>query len=70
MGDAYLGSRISLISNSEIRYEGVLFNINPEESTVALQNGAFRRIVRSPPHRRTRRPFWAPLQRLPSKPHA
>jgi len=34
----YLGSRISLISNADIRYEGVLHNINPEESTVALRS--------------------------------
>jgi hypothetical protein len=35
-----LGSRISLISNKDIRYEGVLFAINQEESSVTLQNGA------------------------------
>ena len=38
-GVPYIGSRISLISRSEIRYEGILYNINTKESTVALQNG-------------------------------
>jgi protein LSM14 len=34
----YMGSLISLISKSEIRYEGTLFNINTKEHTVALSN--------------------------------
>eukprot|EP00510_Aplanochytrium_minuta_P000354 CAMPEP_0184023490 /NCGR_PEP_ID=MMETSP0954-20121128/11399_1 /TAXON_ID=627963 /ORGANISM="Aplanochytrium sp, Strain PBS07" /LENGTH=369 /DNA_ID=CAMNT_0026306399 /DNA_START=20 /DNA_END=1130 /DNA_ORIENTATION=+ len=34
----YIGSQISLVSNSEIRYVGTLYNINIEDSTVALQN--------------------------------
>eukprot|EP00760_Papus_ankaliazontas_P009991 PhM_4_TR14173/c2_g1_i1/m.47399/K18749/LSM14, RAP55, SCD6; protein LSM14 len=33
-----LGSRISLISKSDIRYEGFLHAINAEENTVALKN--------------------------------
>jgi hypothetical protein len=35
----YIGSKIRLISKSEIRYQGVLYTINTKESTVALQNG-------------------------------
>lgn len=34
----YIGSKISLVSNSEIRYEGILYTINTEESTIALQS--------------------------------
>lgn len=35
----YIGSKISLISKANIRYEGTLFGINAEESTVMLSNG-------------------------------
>lgn len=34
-----IGSRISLISNKDLRYEGILFNINAEESSVTLKSG-------------------------------
>lgn len=36
-GIPYIGSRISLISKKEIRYEGILYSINTKEATVALQ---------------------------------
>jgi protein LSM14 len=37
-GVPYLGASISLISKSEIRYEGTLYTIDTVESTVALQH--------------------------------
>ncbi|KAI9913956.1 hypothetical protein PsorP6_006402 [Peronosclerospora sorghi] len=37
-GIPYLGSLISLVSKTDIRYEGFLFNIDTRQSTVALQN--------------------------------
>lgn len=39
MGENYLNSPISLISKSDIRYEGILYNINMEESSIALAQG-------------------------------
>lgn len=40
MGDPgdYIGSKISLISRSEIRYEGILHSINNVDSSLTLQN--------------------------------
>ena len=36
MGD-YIGSIISLISNSDIRYRGILHDINKDEATISLR---------------------------------
>ena len=38
MAAPFIGSRISLVSKSEIRYEGTLHTIDTKESTVALKN--------------------------------
>jgi protein LSM14 len=35
---SFLGKRISLVSKKNIRYEGVLYSINEQNATVALQN--------------------------------
>jgi hypothetical protein len=34
----YIGSKISLITTSDIRYEGILYTLKSEESTIAVQN--------------------------------
>lgn len=38
---AYIGSKISLISKKEIRYEGILYTLDMEEATVTLSQGNF-----------------------------
>lgn len=35
----FLGSKISLISKSEIRYEGILYTIDAQESIIVLTKG-------------------------------
>lgn len=40
-----LGSKISLISKADIRYEGRLFTVDPQECTIALASGKISRIV-------------------------
>lgn len=37
--EPYIGCRISLESQAFIRYEGVLLQIDPIESTITLSNG-------------------------------
>ncbi len=37
----FLGCKIQLISKSEIRYEGTLYTIDTEQSSVALANGLY-----------------------------
>ena len=37
--EPYVGSVIGLISKSDIRFQGTLHSINPNDSTVALEQG-------------------------------
>lgn len=43
--DAYIGSFISLISKSEIRYKGVLCYLNVQDSNIGLNNGIYALIL-------------------------
>ena len=37
--DNLLGSKISLISVQDVRYDGVLYSINQKESSIVLKDG-------------------------------
>lgn len=37
--DHLIGSRLSLISLQDVRYDGVLFSINVKESSIVLKDG-------------------------------
>lgn len=39
-----IGSKISLISKADIRYEGKLFTVDPNECTIALASGNYMRF--------------------------
>lgn len=36
---SYIGSKVSIISKAEIRYEGILYHINTQEATLTLKDG-------------------------------
>ncbi|KAL9282421.1 Decapping 5-like protein [Arabidopsis thaliana] len=42
VGDTFIGSFISLISKYEIRYEGILYHLNVQDSTLGLKNDSRR----------------------------
>lgn len=42
---SYIGSSISLITKFDIRYEGILYHLNIQESTIGLKNGMYELAV-------------------------
>jgi hypothetical protein len=49
--DSLIGSRISLISQQDFRYDGILFSINATESSIVLQNGTCTQMFHGAPQR-------------------
>jgi hypothetical protein len=58
----FIGAKISLISKGDIRYEGTLYSIDMNESTIALQSGA------DAPHAFVAPPLFGSIK--PILPHA
>ena len=54
MSTSFLGSQITLVSQSDIRYVGILHEIDSEKSTVTLKDGERRRAVDPHPFHVTR----------------
>lgn len=44
-GAPFIGSKISLISKAEIRYEGILYQVDTKESTVTLAKGRLKKCT-------------------------
>lgn len=44
-GAPFIGSKISLISKAEIRYEGILYQVDTKESTVTLAKGLESKVI-------------------------
>ncbi len=41
--DSLIDSKISLISQEDVKFDGTLFSINAEESSMVLKDGKFER---------------------------
>ncbi|RYH18969.1 hypothetical protein EON65_26625 [archaeon] len=46
--DSLINSRMSLITQEDVRYDGILFSINQAESSIVLKDGKQSHII---PHR-------------------
>ena len=42
----YIGKKLTLISKSDIRYEGTLYSLDPQDSSLTLTGGASRLPIR------------------------